>query len=330
MSKILVSGGCGFMASWIADSLVDKGHQVFSVDDLSGGTIDNIGKKVKFRLLDLREGLKVEKYIEKIRPSILFHLCANARECASFFQPREVTERNLMAYINVLEPCIKYGIKKIILFSSMARFGNQQVPFSEDLIPKPVDIYASNKVAMEEITKQLAGAHGFDWTIIVPRNVFGERQSLQDRMRNFLAITMNHIMRGEDVIIYGDGKQIRSFSYILNSLPCYIKCLDKKTNGEIINIGGLVPKTINEVAEIIISNFPDYKGKIKHLPSRYGEVKVAYGTYEKSVKLLGYEEKYSLEEGIRRMSYWAKRKGPQEWSKDQLTLINKKVPVTWR
>jgi dTDP-D-glucose 4,6-dehydratase len=214
--------------------------------------------------------------------------------------------------------------------NSMSRYGNQQPPFDETLSPKPIDVYASNKVAMEEITRQLAGAHGFDWTIIVPRNVFGERQSLQDRFRNFIGITINHILRNEDVIIYGDGNQVRSFSYIKNSINCYLECLHDKTNNQIINIGGMIPKTINEVAEMIISNFPNYKGKIQHLADRHGEVKYAWGTFQKSIDLLGYKEDVSLEQGIKNMCDWTVQLGPQEWSKDKLSLINDKVPQTWR
>jgi len=213
--------------------------------------------------------------------------------------------------------------------NSMSRYGDQEPPFDEEYPTKPLDIYASNKVAMEEITKQLSGAHGFEWTIIVPRNVFGEKQSLKDRFRNYIAITMNHIMRNEDVIIYGDGEQVRSFSYIKNSLPCYIDCLDD-CEGETINIGGLAPKTINEVAELIIVQFSGYKGKVVHLPPRHGEVKLAYATYKKSRFKLGYREKYSLEDGIALMAAWAKNQGPQEWTKDTLSLINEKVPMTWR
>ena len=327
--KCLVAGSAGFMGSWVADELSKRGFPTVGVDNLSGGFMRNTLDHLCF-FVDLRDKSSTEKLISQYRPSVLYFLSANARECASFFQPREVVENNLLAYINTLEPCIKYGLKKVVLFSSMSRFGDQTPPFDETLPPKPVDVYASNKVAMEEITQQLAGAHGFDWTIIVPRNVFGERQSLQDRFRNFIGITINHIMRNEDVIIYGDGCQVRSFSYIKNSLDCYIQCLEEKTNNQIINIGGLVTKTINEVAEMIISNFPNYTGKIVHLPDRYGEVKYAYATYQKSVDLLGYKEDISLEQGIKNMCDWSKILGPQEWSKDKLDLINDKVPTTWR
>lgn len=327
--KILITGSAGFMASHIADELTERGHEVLGCDNLSGGFLRNT-QNHRFVCLDLRDKYATERLVGEFKPDVLYALAANARECASFFQPIAVTEANLYAYVNVLEPCIKYGLEKVIYFSSMSRYGDQEPPFDETYHTRPVDVYASNKVASEEITKQLAGAHDFDWTIIIPRNVFGERQSIQDRFRNFIGITINHILRNEDLIVYGDGKQVRSFSYIKNSLDCYIQCLEEKTNNETINIGGLVPKTINEVAEIIISNFPEYKGKIIHLPPRYGEVKYAWATFKKSIDLLGYKETYSLEEGIKSMCHWARELGSQEWTEDKLSLLNEKVPVTWR
>jgi len=327
--KILVTGSAGFMGSHIADELTRWGFDLLGIDNLSGGFLRNT-QNHKFAMLDLRDRHATEKLVSQFKPNILFALAANARECASFFQPIDVTEANLYAYINVLEPCIKYGLKKVVYFSSMSRYGDQKAPFGEDYPTKPIDVYASNKVAAEEITKQLAGAHNFDWTIVIPRNVFGERQSLKDRFRNFIGITINHILRNEDVVIYGDGLQVRSFSYIKNSLNCYVQCLEEKTNNEIINIGGLVTKTINEVAEIIISNFPEYKGKIIHLHDRYGEVKYAWATFKKSIDLLGYKENYSLEEGTKSMCDWARTIGPQNWTEDKLSLINDKVPITWK
>ncbi len=332
--KILVCGGAGFMGSWIAEALLKEGHDVAVVDDLSGGLKCNIPRKIvdakRFYEFDLRNA-KNDFIFESFKPDILYYLAANAREGESFFSPVDVTERNVMAYVYTLKTAIKNGVKKVVLFSSMATYGDQKAPFSEGMPTKPVDVYASNKVAMEEITKQLAGAHGFDWTIVVPRNVFGPRQYLSDIKRNFIAICMNRIMRHESIYVYGDGEQIRSFSYIVNSLPCYVKCLDKKINGEKINIGGMKPVTINYATDVIIGCFPEYPRPEKiHLKDRHGEVKVAYATYDKSQRMLGYEEKISFEEGVRLMAEWAKTMGPRPWIAKPCELVNDKVPITWR
>jgi len=332
--RILITGGAGFMGGWIAEALLREGHEVAVVDDLSGGLKCNIPRAIVEKKLffefDLRNP-KNEHMFEKFRPTVIYHLAANAREGESFFSPANVTERNILAYVYLLKTAIKYGIKKIVMFGSMAQYGDQKPPFSEDMPNKPIDVYASNKAAMEDITKQLSGAHGFNWTIIVPRNVFGPRQYLSDIKRNFIAICINRIMRHENIYIYGDGEQIRSFSYIANSLPCYVRCLDDNVNGEKINIGGVKPVTINYAAGVIMDCFPEYpKPEIIHLAPRHGEVKKAFATYKKSQKLLGYEEKVSFEVGVEFMAKWAKTIGPRPWKLEPCELVNEKVPIIWR
>lgn len=332
--KILVCGGAGFIGSHLVDYLIEKRHNVAVIDDFSGSHPRNVNPNAKLFHFDLTH--KGNEFVfNEFKPAILFYLVANAREGASFFQPADVTSRNVCAYVNTLESAIKHGIKKIILFSSMARFGEQTPPFTEDLQPRPQDIYAINKVAMEEITKQLSEVFGFEWTILVPRNVFGERQGLtrygMDKYRNVVTIFCNRILRHEPIYIYGDGNQKRSFSYIKDSLPCYIKCMEPETNKEIINIGGMHPITINELADLICDTMgvdAETYPRI-HLSSRYGEVKYAYASYDKSVKLLEYREEYGYKEGIKRTVKWMKDMGPQSWVDEKLSLQSDKMPEIW-
>ncbi len=335
--KILITGVAGFIGSHIASELIKTGYsQIYGVDDLSGGYIENIdnhlrSREMEFDQIDLSKKDKTEDLISDIKPDIIFHLAANAREGASFFQPLNIVERNYLAYINVLEPAIKHGLDKVILFSSMAVYGNQKAPFSEDMKRMPVDIYGINKSAMEHSTELLSDVHDFRYTILRPHNVFGERQSLKDPFRNVIGIFMNSIMRKDPIYIYGDGEQKRSFSYIQDSLPCYIECIRDKTDGEIINIGGKCPISINQLKDMVLKSMNiDNDYPIKYLPDRPNEVKFAYSTWEKSVNLLGYDEKIGTEEGINRMAEWAKTKGPQEWSEEELTLWNEKAPSIWK
>ncbi len=336
--RIVVTGAAGFMGSHIIDALVNKGYpNIYALDDLSGGDIENINSHIKaeaieFINIDLSDERKTGDTISNIKPTIIFHLAANAREGASFFQPLNIVRRNYFAYINTLEPAIKHGLDKVILFSSMAVYGEQEPPFSEGMNRMPVDIYGINKAAMEHTTELLAGIHDFRYTIIRPHNVFGERQSLKDPYRNVIGIFMNRLMRKETIYVYGDGKQKRAFSYISNSSPCYIKCMDNIVDGEIVNIGGKEPITISNVLQLVCKSMgiSHEKCPIENLPDRSGEVKMAYTTWDKSQKILGYEEKIGLEEGICRMATWAKEKGPQEWFEEKLILWNEKAPIVWK
>ena len=329
--KILVTGAAGFMGSHVAHKLFDNGHQVLGVDNLSGGDLENVNNtKQKFTKLELKDKKEVESYINFFEPEVIFHLAATACEGASQFSPIQMTENNLNAYMNVLTSSIKTKkLKKVIVFSSMAVYGEQVPPFDEELPLAPHDVYAVAKSAMEANTNILSEVHDFNYTIIRPHNVFGENQCLKDKFRNVIAIFMNRIMKDEPLYIYGDGEQKRAFSYIGDSLDCYVKCLDDKVNGEIINIGGKSDITINVLADKVIQAMGAKGWKIDYLPDRPCEVKYAYCSYEKSVKLLKYKEEIGLDKGIELMADWAKSVGPQDWTKERLEIYNNKTPKTW-
>jgi UDP-glucose 4-epimerase len=228
---------------------------------------------------------------------------------------------------------IKHGVKHVVLFSSMAVYGSQHTPFYEGMRKEPEDVYAINKTAMEDMTKVLSDVHGFTYTIIRPHNVFGEGQVLYDRFRNVAGIFMNKIMHGEPLEVYGDGEQTRAFSYIEDSLPCFLKVIEHADtlHKETFNIGGILPITVNDLAHVVCAEMGVPNHKVVHYDDRPCEVKHAFTSYEKSVKLLGYKETIGWREGVRRMAAWAKDLGPQEWGTgDPLELVNEKTPIPWR
>jgi len=328
--RVLVTGAAGFIGGHLTEGLVAAGHEVVAVDDLSGGFRRNVPAGVTLFQVDLRDAVHAERVVMDSPPEVLCHLAANAREGASQFQPRDVCRRNLMAYINTLVPAIRAGVKKVVLYSSMAVYGDQEPPFSETMPRQPVDVYGVNKAAMEEITEILADVHDFSYTIIRPHNVFGEQQCLRDPFRNVVAIFMNRIMRGEPLYVYGDGEQTRAFSYIADSLPAFVRGaeLRPELDRQIINVGGKHAITINALAAKVCSAF-GVTSEVIHLPDRPREVKHAYSTWAKSEALLGYEERWTIDDGIRRMAEWAQTIGPQPWSEEKLELPSRKAPAIW-
>ena len=337
--RILVTGAAGFMGSHLVDALVVlKSHQVYGVDDLSGGYTRNVHPKSKFTQLDLRKKVKVKEYINKIKPELLFHLAADATEGRSQFTPISAAERNLLAYLYTLVPAINNGLKKVVLTSSMSVYGAQKPPFSEDMRRLPEDVYGISKAAMEEATEVLAKVHGFDYVMIRPHNVYGPKQNLSDPYRNVIGIFINCLLNNKNFYIYGDGEQKRAFTYIDDFTPYMIKAgFSTAANGKIINIGPSEEYTINEMAKVVMKIFfPD--GKIpsylkpKYLPDRPQEVKEAYCTNEVAQKLLGYKTTVTLEEGVRRMIEWTKELGPQPFNylQDGMEIETDDVPITWK
>lgn len=328
---VLVTGGAGFMGSHLVDYLITEGHEVYSVDDLSGGFAENVNANARFVKLDLRDKEGTAKFIKEAKPEIIYHLAADATEGRSQFMPVECNSRNLTAYLNVLVPAIRRGMEKIVVCSSMAVYGNQKPPFSEDLEPKPEDIYGLSKFAMEKSTEILAKVHGFKYTILRPHNVYGPRQNMTDPYRNVIAIFINCLLRNKSFYIYGDGEQRRSFSYVDDITPCVAKTgFEKKADGEIINIGPAEEQSVNYLAQSLLKIFKMENLKPTYLSARPQEVKHAWCTHHKAERFLGFKKSVSFEDGLMKMVDWAKKIGPKEPRYvSELELISDNTPKTW-
>lgn len=325
--KILVTGNAGFMGSHLVDALIEQGHGVWGIDDLSGGFLRNVNHKCHFVTLDISQP-NIPELIASLAPEVVFHLAADATEGRSQFTPVSATRRNLMGYMNILSGAIRGGVKKVILTSSMSVYGAQKPPFDETFPRMPEDVYAVNKAAMERSTEILSSVHGFRYTIIRPHNVFGERQNISDPYRNVVGIFMNRIMRGLPPIIYGDGTQTRAFTHIDNFTPYMLRVIDE-ADGEIINIGPTKVITINELTKLVLKAFNSDLKPI-YYPARPLEVKHAFCTSDKAERLLGYKTITELEEGIEKMAKWAKEIGPQELIYlEDLEIVTDKTPTTW-
>ena len=145
---------------------------------------------------------------------VVYHCAATAHEGLSVFSPVEITKNNYLASVSVFTSAVANKVKRIIFCSSMARYGDQKTPFTEDMIPKPIDPYAISKVAAENVLINLCELNNIEWVIAVPHNIIGPRQKYDDPFRNVVSIMINRMLQNKAPLIYGEGKQKRCFSYI--------------------------------------------------------------------------------------------------------------------
>lgn len=332
-----MTGSAGFIGSHIYDLLFDMGHEVYGIDDLSGGFMRNVSQPKFFDQLDLRDRKATAEYINWLKPNTIFHLAADATEGRSQFTPFSAIDRNTVAYANLIVPAIKNGMKKMILTSSMSVYGKQQVPFHENMIPQPEDIYGISKAGMEKMTDVFSKVYGFKYVIIRPHNVYGKNQNLSDPYRNVIGIFINSLLHGKNFYIYGDGKQKRAFSHISDVAPLMVKAafLDK-CEGKIINIGSDEVVQLKDLARIVLEEFFGTKNIPKifqpaHMPDRPQEVKFAYCTHIEARKLLNFKAKKDLRTGVREMISWAKDLGKQPFVYlTSLELDHARSPKTWK
>lgn len=326
--KILVTGGAGFLGSWLVDELINRGQEVICVDNLEGGYRSNINPRSRFLKFDLRDREKVDKACKGV--DAIFHLAAYAAEGQSFFSPIQINDINITPMNNLLVATVNNDIKKFIFTSSMAVYGDQEPPFSEDMPRKPVDPYGCGKAYCERMLEIFSDTFGIEYTIIRPHNVYGPRQNMNDPYRNVLMIWMNRILRDVPPLIYGSGEQKRAFSYIEDVAPALANAAFRDdNNGEIINLGSEEVVTINEACRIVTEVLGS-KLEPLHVDARPGEVMMAYCTVGKSEKFLGYKTRHTLREGVEKMATWVKRMGPQEPQYRLPLEIRKRAPKVWR
>src|SRR3989344_8216159 len=329
MGKMLVTGGAGFIGSHIVDILVKEGHEVVVLDDLSGGFLENVNPKAHFVKGSITDKSIVNQVMKGVET--VYHLAAYAAEGLSHNIKAFNYSNNLIGSVNLINAAVKENIKRFVFASSIAVYGsgNGNPPFKEDDPKLPEDPYGIAKYAVELDLQSAYHKFGLNYTILRPYNVYGERQFIGDPYRNVFGIFMNRIMQGKAPKIFGDGEQKRAFTYIGDVAPAIVRAgFSEEAKNEIINIGGGKVYTVNEIAEEILLSMSSNLTK-EYMPPRY-EVKHAWCDNSKATKMLGYEDKTSLKEGVSKMALWAKSKGhmnPIIWEGYEL---DSNLPEFWQ
>lgn len=324
----LVTGGAGFIGSHVADALVSKGHNVVVLDDLSGGYAENVNPKATFVRGDICDYNLVKPVFVEHRIDFVFHLAAYAAEGLSHFIKRFNYTNNLLGSVNLINQSVVHKIKCFVFTSSIAVYGKNQLPMTEETVPHPEDSYGIAKSAVEQELKITNAMFGLNFIIFRPHNVYGERQNIGDKYRNVIGIFMNEILQNKPLTVFGDGEQTRAFSYIADVAPVIADSIDVvEAYNEIFNIGADIPYSINQLlAEVERAMGTD--AEVRYLEPR-NEVVHAYASHRKVEQVFRKKAQWTLEEGLRNMARWVKHDGAKSTKHFADIEITEKLPPSW-
>ena len=324
----LVTGGAGFIGSHVAEALISSGYPVVVLDDLSGGTVENVPPEALFVKGSIQDRSLISKLFEKYRFQYIFHIAAYAAEILSHHIKHFNYQNNLIGSINLINAAVNWNVKCFVFTSSIGVYGQAKPPTEENTLPNPADSYGIAKYAVELELRSSQDMFGLDYIIFRPHNVYGERQNISDPYRNVIGIFMNQVMQNQLMTVYGDGNQKRAFSHILDVAPTIARSIEvTAAYNQIFNIGGDSPYTINHLVDVIAETMKVNK-KVEYLPSRH-ESYHAYSSHEKLDHVFGKQESISLEEGVKKMADWVLNSEYKPSPVFTDIEIRKNMPPSW-
>lgn len=309
MSKIIVTGGTGFIGSHIARRLTNDNHQVIIIDNLCEGKLENIAdikNKVKFYKEDILNLTFLEKIFKNV--DYVFHEAALRSVERSVQNPLETNRVNIEGTLNVLLASRNNKVKRVIFAGSSSVYGEQKAKvLTEALCSNPVSPYALSKLTGEFYLKQFYDLFGLETITLRYFNVFGPYQDPSNEYANVIPIFIVKMLKNKSPEIHWDGEQSRDFNYIDNVVEANICAMKvKKTQGEFVNICNGKQFSINQmftmINKILNKNIGAKKG-----PKRAGDVRSTLGDTSLAEKVIGFKAKTNFEEGLRKTIAWFKK-----------------------
>jgi UDP-glucose 4-epimerase len=328
--KVLVTGGAGFIGAHVSRHLLDAGHDVVVLDDLSGGFEANVPTAATFVAGSVTDPELVDELFRTHEFAYVFHLAAYAAEGLSHFIRRFNYTNNVLGSVNVLNAALRAEtVERFVFASSIAVYGPSQAPMSEDVVPEPEDPYGIAKYAVELDLAAAQRMFGLDHTIFRPHNVYGELQNLADPYRNVIGIFMNQVMAGKPMTVFGDGLQTRAFTHIDDVAPLIARCIDVPgAANEVFNVGADTPYSVVDLASAVGRAFDVAQPEIEFLPARK-EVVHAFSDHTKLYRVFGEASTVPLEEGLRRMAEWARETGVRDPIRFESVEVLRNMPPSW-
>lgn len=296
--KILVTGGAGFIASHITDALVNEGHQVVVLDDLSSGFEKNVNPKAKLVVGDICDKELVEKLFSEEKFDLVNHHAAQMDVRRSVKDPAFDANTNIIGTINLLQNAIKYKVKKFMFASTGgAVYGEQTYfPADENHPTQPRSPYGISKLAVEKYLYFYNAEFGLNYTILRYANIYGPRQNPFGEA-GVVAIFSTKLLKGEQPIINGSGEQTRDYVFVGDVVKANLLTLNDTAN-DIYNVGTGIETNVNQLFHKLNSIIKANKEE-KHGPAAPGEQMRSVITSEKLFKKFGWKPSTTLDEGLK-------------------------------
>lgn len=293
--RITVTGGAGFIGSHLVDRLIEDGHTVQVIDNLYTGNKEFVHSKAQFVELDIRDP-KLYSVLEEFRPDYIFHEAAQTEVSTSMSDPMLDCDINLMGLINLLNAAVKLDIKKFLMPSSAAVYGNlDTLPLNEDMIGNPSSFYGLTKLTTEHYLRIYHEAFGLPYICYRYSNVFGPRQG-NGGEGGVISIFAKATVQDSPIIIYGDGKQTRDFIYVDDVVEANILGMQHQVIG-IYNVSTGISSSVN----LLVDEFRNISGKdieVVYDKPRLGDIRDSVLSTDKSEKGLLFTAKYNLHDGL--------------------------------
>ena len=303
MSHVLVTGGAGFIGSHLVRALLIKGDKVRVLDNLSTGKRENISDlAVDLMVGDIRDLSVVRQAVEEV--NLVYHLAAFISVPASMEEPLVCFDINLTSSINLLWAACQAGVKRVVLASSAAVYGEIESVVTEETPLQPLSPYAVSKLAMEQVARLFTTSYELPTVSLRYFNVYGPRQSPDSPYAAVIPLFIRGLLNGKSPMIHGDGKQTRDFVFVEDVVQANLLAADcEEVSGGVFNIGGGKSVSILEMAQHLQQLIEDGPPPVFG-PPRAGDIRFSEADLSLAEKSLGYRPIIDLKEGLKITVQW--------------------------
>jgi UDP-glucose 4-epimerase len=311
MSRVLVTGGAGFIGSHLVEHLLARGDAVTVLDNLSTGTREYVPEDAEVIEGDVADREAVDSAFRTRGFDAVFHVAGQASIRLSYAEPETDLGTNVVGTVNVLRACIESGVPRLVYASSMTAYGEPElVPTPETVACVPVSYYGVTKYAAERYVHVTAERDDVDLAATSLRmfNVYGPRQSITNPYQGVLAIFIGNVLRGEPITIHGDGEQTRDFVYIDDVVDAWLRVLEEPaTAGAALNVGSGRETSVNELAETVLGAFGESTSswELRRESFQLGDQRRAAADIG-AIAAYGWAPTVSLASGLERTVAWAR------------------------